>query len=74
MPRLIEYVSFGICSGYGDADYRVSSAIADLSPETMRELRVAATGAIALMEETWKRGQAAKMPPGQQAKSAPSEG
>lgn len=74
MPRLIEYVSFGICSGYGDADYRVSSAIADLSPEAMRELRVAATGAIALMEQTWQRGQEAKMPQGQQAKSPSGEG
>lgn len=72
MPRLIDYVSFGICSGYGDADYRVSAAVADLSPEAMKELRLAGLYAIYAMEEMWRRAQESKQP--LQASASPSEG
>ena len=60
MPRLIEYVSVGICSGYGDADYRVSSTVASLSPESMKELRLAMIYAIVCMEEMWRNEQMKK--------------
>lgn len=57
MPKLREYVSIGICSGYGDGDFAVSLAIADLSIAEMNELRCAACVAISVMERTWREAQ-----------------
>jgi len=55
MPKLIEYVSIGICSGYGDGDFRVSMAVCDLSPADYNELRVACVTAIGVMENMRRR-------------------
>lgn len=66
MPSLREYVSIGICSGYGDGDYRVSCAVADLSREDMWELRLAFIYALYCAEDMWRREQEKKQV-GQQA-------
>jgi len=55
MPKLIEYVSIGICSGYGDGDFRVSASVCDLSPADYNELRLAFMGAIGAMEGMRRR-------------------
>ena len=55
MPKLIEYVSIGICSGYGDGDFRVSASVCDLSPADYNELRLAVIGAIGAMEGMRRR-------------------
>lgn len=68
MPRLREYVTVGICAGYGDADYRVSCSVADLSREDMTELRKAFIFAIYAAEEMWRDAQAKK--PENQAQQA----
>lgn len=57
MPRLIEYVSVGFCSGYGDGDYRVSAAIADFTSAQMNELRLAMNAATYCMEDMWRNRQ-----------------
>lgn len=51
MPRLIEYMSVGICASYGDADYKVSCAAADLSPKAVQELRAMIPVAVATLEK-----------------------
>ena len=51
MPRLIEYLSVGICASYGDGDYKVSCAAADLSPDQVREIRQTIPVAIATLEK-----------------------
>jgi hypothetical protein len=60
MPRLREYVSVGICAGYGDGDYRVSMTVADLSIAEMNELRKAFIFAIAAAEQMWRDEQMKK--------------
>lgn len=55
MPNLREYVTVGICGGYGDGDYRVSMAVADLSREEFTQLRLAMVYAIYAMEEIWRK-------------------
>ena len=51
MPRLIEYMSVGICSSYGDGDYKVSVAASDLSLQQVREIRQIVPVAIAALEK-----------------------
>lgn len=51
MPRLIEYLSVGICASYGDGDYKVSCAAADLSPQQVRDIRQTIPVAIATLEK-----------------------
>lgn len=65
MPRLNTYVEVGICSGYQDADYRINGQVAELSRESMKELRLAMIYAIVAMEEMWRN--AHKPEVGQQA-------
>lgn len=72
MPNLREYVTIGICGGYGDGDYKVSCAVADLSPEDMQELRLAFCYALFAAEEMWRK-ERAKLPENQ-AKSASRTG
>jgi hypothetical protein len=68
MPRLREYVTVGICSGYGDGDYRVSLNVGDLSVHDMNELRKAFTCAIFEAERIWRDSQ--QRNPEHQAKAA----
>ena len=63
MPRLREYVSIGICEGYGDGDFRVSASIADLSRDDMSKLRQAFCVAIGVMEDMWGAAQEKKETP-----------
>ena len=72
MPKLREYVTIGICSGYGDGDFAVSGSVGDLSLRDMNELRQAACVAISVMERMWQDAQA-KKPENQasQAKESP---
>lgn len=75
MPRLREYVTIGICAGYGDGDYRVSSEVANLSREDMTELRLAFVYAINAAEEMWRNEQRKKPEnQGQCSTAAPHEG
>lgn len=66
MPRLIEYLSVGFCSGYGDGDYKVSMAVCDLDAKQYNELRATCVAALGVMEEHWKAAQVKKMPQAQQ--------
>ena len=61
MPRLIEYVKIGICSGYGDGDYQVSATVANLSVEDMQQLRLAFVYALFCAEEMWRKEQGKRM-------------
>ena len=69
MPRLREYLTIGICSSYGDGDFRVSCTVADLSYEEMSKLRQACCAAIGTMEQMWREEQM-KKPENQQAVEA----
>ena len=60
MPRLIEYISVGFCSGYGDGDYRVFGTVGDLDRKALNELKLAMLGAIRCAEDTWQAAQANK--------------
>ena len=62
MPRLIEYISVGFCSGYGDGDYRVSMNVKNLSRKQMNELTVAMHWATQCAWDNWKRGQPEETP------------
>lgn len=72
MPRLIEYVSIGFCSGYGDGDYAISGKVADLSVDQMQELRAIAVCALYQMEDMWRRAQKPEL--GQKNSDPPSRG
>jgi hypothetical protein len=71
MPRLIEYVTIGICSGYGDGDYRVSCSVEGLSVAQMKELRQAFCGALFTAEEMWRNARV-KDPENQAKQASPS--
>ena len=68
MPRLIEYVSVGFCSSYGDGDWRISCAIEELTQERFNELRSTMCAAIGQMEDMRRRAIERKQAPKQQAK------
>jgi len=51
MPKLNEYMAVGFCSGYGDADFRVSCNAASLNPKQVKELREIIPVAIAQLEK-----------------------
>jgi hypothetical protein len=74
MPRLREYVTIGICAGYGDGDYRVSSEVANLSRKDMTELRLAFVYAINAAEEMWRDEQRKTENQGQCSTAARHEG
>ena len=54
--QLNTYVEIGICGSYNDGDYRVSSAVGELSVDDMVKLRQAAACAIYEMERAWRNG------------------
>ena len=56
MSKLTEYVSVGFCQSYGDADFRVSMAVGDLTFEQMQELRAMIPVAIGQLEKHWAEG------------------
>ena len=58
MPRLIEYISVGICSGYGDGDYRVSMSVRDLSRNSFQQLQLATLQALRCAEDHWRDAEA----------------
>jgi hypothetical protein len=58
MPRLIEYISVGICSGYGDGDFRVSMDVRKLSKKSFDDMRLATLTALRVAEEHWCAAQA----------------
>lgn len=60
MPSLREFVTIGICGGYGDGDFRVSCAVADLSVKEMQELRLAFVSALYCAEDMWRRAREEK--------------
>jgi len=57
MPRFIEYISIGICSGYGDGDFRVSMEVCKLSRKSFDELRLATLTALRVAEDHWRAAQ-----------------
>lgn len=57
MPKLIEYIRVGFCSGYGDGDYGVSMAVCELSRERLNELKLATLSALQVAEDNWRRAQ-----------------
>lgn len=78
MPRLIEYLSVGICASYGDGDYKVSCAAADLTPAQVNDIRRTIPVAIATLEKYLQEAMAKHQPAAQQersdAASKPQEG
>lgn len=58
MPKRIDYISVGFCSGYGDGDYRVSMAVRNLDRKRFDELRLAVLGALRCAEDHWRAAQA----------------
>lgn len=58
MPRLIEHISIGFCSGYGDGDYRISTSIEKFSRKQMDELLLAHFHAGRMAWDMWSRAQA----------------
>lgn len=60
MPRLIEHISVGFCSGYGDGDFRVSMSVRSLSRKEFNELKLAMLGAIRCAEDNWLDEQSKK--------------
>ena len=66
MPRLIEHISVGFCAGYGDGDYRVSTAVGKMSRERFNELELATLAALHCAEDMWRRAQPVE--PASQAK------
>ena len=57
MPRLIEYISVGICSGYGDGDWRISMDVQKMSRQSFNELKLAVLGALHSAEDMWRAAQ-----------------
>lgn len=55
MPRLNEYISIGFCESYGDADFRVSMKVCDLSRKRFDELKLATLTALRVADEHWLR-------------------
>jgi hypothetical protein len=53
MPRLIEYISVGMCAGYGDGDFRVSMSVRRLSRQGFNELKLAMLSALRCAEDHW---------------------
>ena len=64
MPKLIEYISVGFCSGYGDGDYRVSMDISQMDLKRYDELRLAMLNALNCADRIWRE---AHSPPAGQA-------
>lgn len=60
MPRLIEYISVGMCSGYGDGDFRVSMTVRNLSRQSFNELKLATLSALRCAEDNWLDEQSKK--------------
>ncbi len=60
MPRLIEHISVGFCSGYGDGDFRVSMTVRDLSRKDFNELKLAMLSALRCAEDHWLDEQSKK--------------
>lgn len=57
MPKLIEYITVGFCSGYGDGDYRISCAVENMSKDEFNDLKLAALNAIHCAEDMWRHAQ-----------------
>lgn len=72
MPRLIEYLSVGICASYGDGDYKVSCAAADLSVDQVREIRQTIPVAIATLERYLQEALAKHQPAASQSSAGDS--
>jgi len=53
MPRLNEYISIGFCESYGDADFKVSMKVCDLSRKRFDELKLATLTALRVADEHW---------------------
>jgi hypothetical protein len=60
MPRLIEYITVGICAGYGDGDFRVSMNVRSLSRESFKDLKLAMLSALRCAEDNWLDEQSKK--------------
>ena len=73
MPRLIEYMSVGICASYGDGDYKVSCGAAELTPDQVREIRQIIPVAIATLEKYLQEAIEKSRPQGSQAGIISSE-
>lgn len=63
MPKLIEYLSVGLCSSYGDGDYSVKCSASELSPEQVKEIRQIIPVAIATLEKYLHEAMAKHQPP-----------
>ncbi len=57
MPKLNEYITIGICSGYGDGDWRVSMDVQSLSYKQMQELIASTFHATRTAWELWQQAQ-----------------
>ncbi len=57
MPKLREYITIGICSGYGDGDWRVSMDVQKLSHKQMQELITSTFHATRAAWEMWQQAQ-----------------
>ena len=55
MPKLNEYISIGFCESYGDADFRVSMKVCNLSRKRFDELKLATLTALRVADEHWLR-------------------
>ena len=58
MPKLNTLVEVGFCAGYGDGDYRVSTAVSNLSQNEMQELKATLIDAANCMVDMWRREKA----------------
>lgn len=66
MSKLREYLAVGFCNSYGDADYSVSCAAADLTPAQVQELRAMIPVAVATLEKYLQEAIAKTLPQAQQ--------
>lgn len=64
MPKLREYMAVGFCNSYGDADYSVACAAADLTPAQVQELRAIIPVAVATLEKYLQEAIAKTLPQG----------
>lgn len=67
MSKLIEYMSVGFDSSYGDGDYAVKCSAADLSPAQVNELRRIIPVAIWTLETYLQEAMSKSRPPAQEA-------
>lgn len=70
MPKLREYMAVGFCNSYGDADYLVSCAAADLTPQQVQELRAMIPVAVATLEKYLQEAINKSIPPAQQERQS----